>query len=171
MVRDDMGGKEEFSKPPVGVVFFEKIAVGHGNEHPGRRQSPITNLEQLTVAVSKRQGPLFQAFDVSLEHQCSVLIAVKGVGEPGGDMQAGRVLAVQDDLVARERHVLNSIQQSPGVLVFRTGREGFPSSRSSTIRRRYAVDHRLQGLTVPSEERDAGVPRAECLLCVTRGSC
>src|SRR6266508_1182781 len=46
---------ESVEQAPIRAVFFGKIAVGHGNEHPGRQQSPIKNLEQLTVDVSKRR--------------------------------------------------------------------------------------------------------------------
>src|SRR5882724_316787 len=34
---------ESVEQPPVGAVFFGKIAVGHGNEHPGRQEPAIEN--------------------------------------------------------------------------------------------------------------------------------
>ena len=52
---------------PIGAVFCGKIAVGHGNEHPGRQEPPIEHLEEFALGVSKRQGSGLQVLDVALE--------------------------------------------------------------------------------------------------------
>ena len=76
-----------------------KIAVGHGNQHADRQEPSIEHLEELALGVSQGEGPGFQVLDVALQYERTVFVAVEGLGELGGDVQAGGVLAVEDDLI------------------------------------------------------------------------
>src|SRR5882724_4555162 len=106
---------ESIEEPPVGAIFFGKKAVGHGNEHPGRQEPPIENLEELALRVPQGKGSCSQVFDVALQHEGAVSVAVEGLGELGGNIQTGGMLTVQDNLVARKRHIVTDKNTDSGV--------------------------------------------------------